>query len=84
MWGVRNIYPYTRAPAFKEFCVLLMQELKLVDWKIAPSPLMGLGLAKISGDVHVNKASRLYESAVQTWILDARISVAIEWTPVFS
>ena len=40
------------------------------------------GLAKISGYVHVNKASRLYGSAVRTWILDDRISGEIEWTPV--
>ena len=39
-------------------------------------------LAKISGYVHVNKASRLYESAVRTWILDDRISGKIEWTLV--
>ena len=30
--------------------------------------------------MHVNKTSRLYESAVLTWILDDRISGEIEWT----
>ena len=39
------------------------------------------GLAKISGYVHVSKTSRLYESAVRTWILDDRINGEIEWTP---
>ena len=40
------------------------------------------GLAKISGYLHVNKASRLYGSAVLIWIIDDRISGEIEWTPV--
>ena len=36
------------------------------------------GLAKISGYLHVNKASRLYGSAVRTLILNDRISGEIE------
>ena len=40
------------------------------------------GLEKISGYVHVNKTSCLYESAVRTWILDDRISEEITSTPV--
>ena len=40
------------------------------------------GLVKISGYLHVDKASRLYETTVLTWILDERIIGEIEWTPV--
>ena len=37
---------------------------------------------KISGYFHDDKASRLYETTVRTWILDERIIGEIEWTPV--
>ena len=71
--------------SFKEILQLTMPELKSVDWKIAPSPTMCL--VKISGYLHVEKASRLYETTVRTWILDERtIAIRfigeIEWTPV--
>ena len=37
--------------------------------------------AKISGYMHVNKASRLTETGVRNWIFDERIIGEIEWTP---
>ena len=40
------------------------------------------GLVKISVYLHVDKASRLYETTVRTWILDERIIGEIEWTLV--
>ena len=40
------------------------------------------GLVKISGYLHVDKASRLYETTLRTWILDEQIIGEIEWTPV--
>ena len=38
------------------------------------------GLVKISGYLHVDKGSRLYETTVRTWILDERIIGEFEWT----
>ena len=39
-------------------------------------------LVKISGYLHVDKASRLYKTTVRTWILDERITGEIKWTQV--
>ena len=67
----------------KDVCEQLKKNLRAADARIKNSGLQNCsfsyhvsdeGLVKISGCIHVIKASSLSESAVWTWIVDERIS----------